>query len=46
MSSNVSIRKDLNGGDVCALYLLHVIMRIMRFCIFLRREQAKPQPNI
>ena len=33
MSSNVSIRKDLNSGDVCALYLLHVIMRIIVYYI-------------
>ena len=39
MSSNVSIRSDLNGGDVYTLYLLHVIMRMVRLCIFLRPER-------
>ena len=46
MSSIVSIRKDVDIGDVYALYLLHFIMQMIFFCIFLRREQAKPQPNI
>ena len=35
MSSNVGIRKELNSGDVYASYLLPVIVRMIRFCIFL-----------
>ena len=32
MSCNVNDRSDLKSGDVCALYLLHVIVRTKRFC--------------
>ena len=46
MSSNVNNHSDLKSGDVCALYLLHVIVCIICFCNLFSRVQAKPQANI
>ena len=33
-------------GSVCALYLLQVIVRIVRFCILIKRVGTKPQTYI
>ena len=46
MSPNVNNSSDLKSGDVCVLYLLHVIVLSIRFCNLFIRVQATPQTNI